>query len=140
LSALASIPPERWGGLRLTPHPSASRLDLETNAYAIWTALKEGADPPPVERLQENQKLIVWRDETMPKLRPMGPEEAMMWDEAAKGATFGALCELVAVFDDPESAALRAAQHLQGWIVAGLLRSVVAERRKRSAVAERRGR
>ena len=45
----------------------------------------------------------------------------MMWNETAKAVPFGALCELVAVYDDPDSAPLRAAQHLQGWIAAGLL-------------------
>jgi hypothetical protein len=51
----------------------------------------------------------------------MSDEEAMMWNEAVNGVPFGRLCELIAVYDDPDSAPLRAAQHLQGWIMSGLL-------------------
>jgi hypothetical protein len=54
-------------------------------------------------------------------VRPLGPEEAMMWDEAGKGVSFAALCQLMATFDDPEGAALRAAGYLQSWITAGML-------------------
>jgi hypothetical protein len=57
----------------------------------------------------------------------MSSEEAMMWTEAVNGVPFGALCELVAVYDDPETASLRAAQHLQGWITSGLLAKATPE-------------
>ncbi len=48
-------------------------------------------------------------------------EEAMMWAEASRGVRFDALCELLAAFDDPDSAAVRAAGYLQGWLTAELL-------------------
>jgi hypothetical protein len=48
-------------------------------------------------------------------------EEAMMWIEASRGARFGVLCEMLATFDDPDGAALRAAGYLQGWLEAEML-------------------
>jgi hypothetical protein len=33
----------------------------------------------------------------------------MMWDEAANGIPFGVLCEMLATYDDPDSAAGRGA-------------------------------
>ena len=56
-------------------------------------------------------------------VRVMPYEEAMMWAEASRGLRFDALCELLAAFDDPDSAAVRAAGYLQGWLTAELLTS-----------------
>jgi len=121
IAQLAAIPPEHWSELALTPHPATVRLDDSTNALAIWSALKNEADVPDAQDLDEPDRLIVWRSGATPMIRPMSAEEAMMWDEAAKGVRFGVLCELVATYDDPDGAALRAAQYLQGWIVNGML-------------------
>lgn len=121
LTDLSAFPPESWSGLIFEPHPSAKRLAFESNAFAIWQALKNGESPPLVEVSTIPENIIVWRYETTPKVRRMTGEEAMMWIEAVNGVPFGDLCELVAVYDNPDSAPLRAAQHLQGWIASGLL-------------------
>jgi putative DNA-binding protein len=121
IADLSAIAPERWSDLIFVPHPSASRLKLTTNTYPLWVALKDEATPPDPMTLAEPEDIIVWRQDVTPKVRRMSGEEAMMWNETAKGVPFGALCELVAVCDDPDSAPLRAAQHLQGWIATGLL-------------------
>ncbi len=121
IADLSAISPEKWSDLIFVPHPSAGHLKLMTNAYALWVALKDEAIPPDPTTLAEPDDIIVWRQNVTPKVRRMAAEEAMMWNETAKGIPFGALCELIAVYDDPDSAPLRAAQHLQGWIVTGLL-------------------
>ena len=46
LTDMAGFAPEAWSGLRFRPHPSASRLELATNAAAIWLALKNDEAPP----------------------------------------------------------------------------------------------
>jgi hypothetical protein len=51
----------------------------------------------------------------------MSYEEAMMWDEMAKGLDFAGLCEMVATYAGEEDAALRAGRHLRTWIEAGML-------------------
>lgn len=127
LADLAAVPPERWSDLVFTPHPSAARLTLTTNAHALWLALKDEKAPPEVETFETPDTVLVWRRETTPRLRRASGEEAMMWTEAAKGLPFGALCELVATYDDPETAPLRAAQYLQGWITSGLLAKTASE-------------
>jgi Putative DNA-binding domain len=121
ISDLSAISPERWSDLIFMPHPSARHIKFMTNAYALWAALKDEATPPESTKLAQPEDVIVWRHEVTPKVRRMSGEEAMMWSEAVNGVPFGALCELVAVYDDPGQAPLRAAQHLQGWIAAGLL-------------------
>lgn len=117
---LGACPMDAWPGLMFKPHPSAMRFDFRTNAADIWLALREERDPPVAERLVEPRRILVWRKD-IPKFRVIGTEEAMMWDEAAKGVRFGVLCEMVATFDDPDGAAARAAGYLKGWIDSGLL-------------------
>lgn len=137
---LAAIPPDEWERLAFTPHPSATRLDFETNATGIWAALKAETDPPEVTEQAPSEKILVWRGET-PMFRVLGSEEAMMWDEAAKGVRFGVLCEMLATYNDPDGAPARAAQYLAGWLVSGAISRVAApdagKTRKRRAAKSR---
>lgn len=132
LADLTRYSPERWGDLCFSPQPSAARLDFSTNALSIWRALKDEQDAPAPAALEERERLIVWRKDVTPTVRTLSTEEAMMWDEAAKGVRFAILCELAATYADPDGAALRAAQYLQGWIAAGMLTKVKLRRGRRS--------
>lgn len=128
LADLGTVPPEGWGDLVLKPHPSATRLDLASNAHALWLALRDEHAPPDPAPLAEPQHLLAWRQGTTAMLRPLTAEEAMAWDEAAQGTPFGRLCELVAFAGEPDTAPLRAAGYLQGWLSSGALSSaMVAE-------------
>lgn len=121
ISDLAQVPPDDWAALRFEAQPSARRLDQTTNATAIWSADKAGEPLPEAEMREEPERLIVWRRDATPMFREMSVEEAMLWDEAARGSTFGQLCTLSATYDDPDNAAGRCAGHLVGWINAGML-------------------
>jgi Putative DNA-binding domain len=121
---MAGFAPEAWAALALRVHPSAIRLDLSTNASAVWLALKADEDPPDPVRLAEASRLLVWRQDVTPVFRELAAEEAMMWDEAARGIPFGVLCSMLATYDDPDSAAARGAGYLHGWVTAGLLAGV----------------
>lgn len=127
LEALATIAPEDWAGLTLRFHASLSRADFATNAGDVWTALKDGGEEhPPVIILDEPQPVVVWRQQLTPTWRAMATEEAMMLDAAREGVPFGVLCEMVATFAEPDTAAVRAAGYLQGWIMGGLLAGAAA--------------
>ena len=124
LADMAGFAPEAWGGLRFRPHPSARRLDLSTNAAAVWLALTGDEEPPDPVRLDEPGRLLVWRKDVKPVFRELGTEEAMMWDEGASGIPFGVLCSMLATYDDPDGAAARGAGYLHGWVTAELLTGV----------------
>jgi len=124
LAALALHPPDAWDDLVFVPHPSAASLTLRTNAFDIWLALNNGDMPPPARISPEAQTFLVWRQEGVSRIRVLGPEERMLWSEAARGKPFGGLAEMAATFDDPGTAALRVAQYLHGWLAAGLLCAV----------------
>jgi hypothetical protein len=121
LSDMAGFSPEAWPDLEFVPHPSTTRLDLVTNASAVWLALKNEETPPDAAVLEEPARLLIWRQDTTPMFRELSAEEAMMWDEAANGVPFGVLCEMLATYDDPDGAAARGAGYLHGWITAQLL-------------------
>jgi hypothetical protein len=121
VEALAAIPPEAWPKLVFKPHPTAIRLTFKTNAADIWSALKSETAPPEPKHLPEPQAIVVWRQNFMSRFRPLSAEEAMMWDEAAKGVWFSVLCEMVATFAGEDEAELRAASYLKGWIDSGML-------------------
>jgi hypothetical protein len=126
LADVAAFSPETWQDLTFMPHPTVARLNLATNAAAIWRALKADETPPEAVLLDEPTRLIVWRHETTPKFRELSPEEAMMWDEAANGISFGVLCTMLATHHDPDDAAARGASYLHGWVTGGLISSVSA--------------
>ncbi|RME97916.1 MAG: hypothetical protein D6773_15115, partial [Alphaproteobacteria bacterium] len=141
LGDLAGIPPERWGGLSFAPHPAVRRIDCMTNVDAVWGALHDGGDPPAVEPLEQPRPLIAFRPDVESRFRIMPADEAMMWDEAARGATFATLCELLAVYwgQDDAGVAARAAQYLQGWVNSGLLRRELGESDGRAGPAAEKG-
>ena len=124
IADMAAFAPEAWAGLTFKPHPSAKRLDLCTNAAAVWLALKADEDPPDPVLLEEPGRLLVWRQDVTPLFHQLNAEEAMMWDEATSGIPFGVLCSMLATYDDPDSAAARGAGYLHGWVTAGLLTGV----------------
>jgi Putative DNA-binding domain len=126
IADMAAFAPEAWAALTFKPHPSAQRLDLSTNAAAIWLALKADEGPPEPLSLAEPDRLLVWRQDVTPVFHQLGAEEAMMWDEAARGIAFGVLCSMLATYDDPDGAAARGAAYLHGWVTAELLTGVSA--------------
>ncbi len=127
IDALASLAPESWPRLTFQPHPTAIRLTFRTNAADIWTALKDEGAPPKPRLLPEPQAIVVWRQDFMSRFRPLSTEEAMMWNEAVKGVTFGVLCEMVATFAGEDGAEVRAATYLKGWVDTGMLAGFQAD-------------
>ena len=121
IETLAALAAEDWPRLTFQPNPTAIRLTFTTNAADIWSALKDETAPPKPTHLPEPQAVAVWRQDFMARFRPLSPEEAMMWDEAAKGVRFGVLCEMVATFAGEDEAELRAATYLKGWVDTGML-------------------
>lgn len=128
LSDLAKFPPEDWARLTFRPHPSAILIRPATNAFAIWTSLKNGTAPAQAMRLAEPERILIWRQGLVPMVRVMPYEEAMMWTEASRGVSFDVLCAMLATCEDPDGSAARAAGYLQGWIASELLTS--AEHRR----------
>jgi hypothetical protein len=83
--------------------------------------LHDESAPPALRCLPEPQAILVWRQDVTARFRPLDPEEAMMWDEAAAGTRFGVLCEMVATYGGEDGADIRAASYLKDWVDMGSL-------------------
>ena len=127
LADMARFAPELWNTLKFQPHPTSCRLDVSTNAAAVWLALKNDETPPDAVALEQPGRLLIWRQDVTPMFRELTAEEAMMWDEAANGIAFGVLCSMLATYDDPDGAAARGAGYLHGWVTSGLLTGVSSD-------------
>lgn len=127
VSDMAAVAPEDWAGLIFAPHPSCRRLTAHSNAFEIWRADREDSALPEGVEKEEPQQLIVWRLHGTSMIRSLGPEEAMMWQEASRGVRFGVLCEMLATYNDPDGAAMRAASYLRGWLDSEMLRAPLCQ-------------
>lgn len=116
MDLLSQLAPEDWPNLTFTAHPSTSRLSHKTNASEIWSTLHKGGDDVEMKSKALIIELICWRGDNMARFRTMSYDEAMIWDEANKGANFGQICEMLGTYWPTEEAPLKAAGYLQAWI------------------------
>jgi uncharacterized protein (UPF0276 family) len=121
--ALAAVPAERWGGLRLAVSPSFRIIRLGHPAQAVWQALERG-EPPAVLEAAETT-VLVWRRGFTVYHRVATSDEAELLARVQTGAAFGEICERLADTRGDGDAAVRAAfERLTTWIEQGLLSGV----------------
>lgn len=121
LQDLAAIDPQAFSDASFDLAPTAQILAMKTNVSSLWSCLKCEEVPPCAIDLDHPAKLLVWRQSGGSRFRILGDEEAMAIACMAEGLTFGAICEMIATFDDPDTAALRAAGYLRGWLEAEII-------------------
>jgi hypothetical protein len=116
---LGSITPDQWPGLCFAFHPSLERLQLRTNAVALFKELSE--ELPLSEPLILPRSWILWRQDSTTRYRSLDPSEAAVLDAAIAGENFAELCERLCAWNTPEHVPLRAASMLKGWLADGLI-------------------
>lgn len=116
IASLQEIPVEQWGEIKFTFHPSVSRADFEWNTPQLWSAIDEGADPIPPEKLEHPFAWLLWRKELLNYYRSLDIDEAFSLDAALQGENFSSLCEGVCEWIDEEHAPARVAGFLAQWI------------------------
>jgi Putative DNA-binding domain len=121
LAELAACDPSGFADMALGIHPSARLLTFRTNAASIWSSLKADERPPSPIMLQAPQDVLVWRQAFTSRFRLLGGEETMAFQSARQGLPFGIICEMIATFGDPDTAGIRAASYLRGWIESELI-------------------
>ena len=124
MADVAAIDPAGFGGAIFVIAPTVHRFSVTTNVTSLWASLKCGETPPTPEDMAKETPLMVWRQSSGARFRILGEEEAMAIDCAREGLPFGVICEMIAAFDDPDGAALRAAGYLRGWIEAEIVSAI----------------
>lgn len=124
-AVVAMTPAEAWPGLRFHAMPSLRRLDLTWNAPQIWRADRDG-EPVPAPEEGEPVAWLVWRPDALEtQFRSLETDEAAALDALIDGCDFTAICEAVAPWHTPETAAGRAAGLLRAWIDGGVVTDVI---------------
>ena len=118
---LARIPPDRWGDLRFTLDPSVRLLRARWPVNRIREA--SDAERPLPSIAAAETALCVWRRDERVFHRSLDPLEAHCLERLSGGATFGTLCERVALAIGESETPARALALLTGWIEGGLLSS-----------------
>ena len=128
---LASVPPEFWGSIRLTLHPTVDFFRIRTPVDEVQPALVNEAGPDGAHAFDRaarcDRGVLVWRIEHDVKFRGVDNAEIACLEAVRSGATFGDMCELLARALDEEAATMRAAQTLQGWLEWGIVTRVAHE-------------
>lgn len=131
VAALAAVPPEFWGGLKFTLHPTLDVFPVATPVDEVRPLLlaNQSADAsverPAFDRqARRDGSLMVWRFEFDLKFRPIDALEAEALAAIRSGASFGEMCELIAARVPAEQAVIAAAQMLRGWLEWGVVQDV----------------
>jgi hypothetical protein len=121
---LAELSAGAWAGLCFKPHPSLRLLCLGSDAPVVWRALNRDEAPPPeslgacatVGTETEKSHWVIWRRGLDTFFRSLDPLEAAALQAAARGDSFGAICEGLAETLEEQAAAARAAALLARWL------------------------
>ncbi|HJT14096.1 MAG TPA: DNA-binding domain-containing protein [Dongiaceae bacterium] len=124
LADLVGVPPEFWGSIRIVFHPTLDAFRTSTPVDEARPRLLEDAATQLDSAVRCDRAIMAWRIAHDVKFRAIDALEFSALQAMRDGATFGDLCELVAGEVDPETAPLRAAQILQGWLEWGIVATV----------------
>jgi hypothetical protein len=124
LADLIGVPPEFWGNIRLAFHPTLDAFRVATPVDEARPHLLENADIQLDRTARCERAIMAWRIQHEVKFRAIDLLEFSAMQAMRGGATFGDLCELVAGEVGPETAPVRAAQILQGWLEWGIVATV----------------
>ncbi len=121
LADLAAILPAHAGDLQINLQPSATVLTFQQNTTSIWSALKADIEPPHPHKLDQPQKILVFRQVQASRFRLLGEDEAMALAFIRDGVSFAVLCEMMAFQNDDGEVPKRAAMFLRIWLESQLL-------------------
>ncbi len=127
VSAVASIAPVDWAGLRLRLHGSLQRVSLRTNAVDWWRSATQGGERPQEARVIPRMEWVVWRVDLTTSFRSLASDEAWAVDTALRGRPFGQLCASLAEYVGEDAAPIRAATFLKTWLTEGWITGLDVE-------------
>ena len=121
IESLAAVAPGDWGDLRLEFHPSVQRLELSTNAQALFKAFADEQSPAAPAMLDSPHPWLLWRQDLKTQYRSLEPDEAAALEVVRNGGTFAEMCEVLCEWHEADTVPLVAAGMLKRWIVEELL-------------------
>ena len=120
-SALGTVPPDAWSGLRFIFHPSLRRLKFGWNTAAVWMAMSADETPPPPLQAESPAPWLLWRQDLQNYFRSMSEPEAAALDAALRRRSFGEICEDLSAWMAEEEVPAAAAGFLGAWADSGII-------------------
>jgi hypothetical protein len=112
---------DAWIEQRLALHPSASLIDVRSNAAALWSALDAEEAPPELVQFAEPVTLLVWRGGQQPSFRSLSTGEADALARIEAGTSFTGLSAHVIESLGVAAAMEELAAWLGQWLAGGVL-------------------
>ncbi|WP_404478171.1 putative DNA-binding domain-containing protein [Novosphingobium sp. BL-52-GroH] len=105
-----------WDRAVLTFAPSIDLLHLNSNSFAIWSALVDRKQPPAPQHLNRPDVALLWRQGEQCRIRTVDDAELQALLNLRCGTTFGALCRDVALLLGEEAAMALVGRWLGSWL------------------------
>ena len=112
-----------WLDLRLTFVPTLRTRIVKSDCAALWTAIDQQAEIPPLDVSGKVATLLVWRSELRSHFRLLGDDEAVGLALMQGGATFEELCAALVVTCGDEQGVAAAGTMLGRWMTDALVTS-----------------
>lgn len=120
LEEVGKIPPEMWGAMQLTCHPTARLASFHYNVAEIWQACNEEKELPNAELKKNSNNFLFWRFELEPRFMPVTELQVKMFKKINENKSFGEICEEMCEYVPEEEVIQFAAGTLREWILAGV--------------------
>ncbi|MFZ5616477.1 MAG: putative DNA-binding domain-containing protein [Pseudomonadota bacterium] len=115
-----------WDAIALRFVSTLSLSGVAANSGALWTAMKEGAAPPPVELYEKPAAIVVWRKDLSPSFRTIEGTELSALRFALAGFSFGEVCRLASNGAAGEAAIAEIGACLARWFNDEMISGVAA--------------
>jgi hypothetical protein len=119
LETLNAVPSEEWPALRLRTHPAVEIVHSEWRIADVLHTVEQGREWTAPEHA--GTSVLVWRQNALVNYRNLEPVERDALAIVAKGASFAAACEAVAVgVEEPDRVTL-IGQLMARWLADGII-------------------
>jgi hypothetical protein len=113
---LAAVDPVLWPGLSFSFRACVRCFDSRTNAVQFWRGANGLCDMPDELTVSPPSRWLIWRRGITTLFRSLGPLESELLEQLRAGASFGLLCERMALQVGDADAPQRTASLLRGWL------------------------
>lgn len=110
-----------WLDLCLTFVPGLATRVVRSDCAALWTAIDEEAEIPPLDLPGADGTLLVWRQDLRSQFRLLGPDEAVGLTLMQNGGTFEDLCAALVESHGEEGGVAAAGTMLGRWMTDSLV-------------------
>lgn len=116
-----------WDQAILTFQGSIELIDLKTNAFAIWSALGAGEEPPAARCLDALDTALLWRQGEQCRIRIIDDAELQAFLDTRSGSAFSKVCRNITLkFGEDRGVAL-IGEWLGLWLSAGMIAAIDAQ-------------